>query len=83
MGDHPAVGGLLVKPRGTPVASPMGKSADVRRSGSEPFWPASNSLQKFRVCVQGVYQFVPDKGAGFPEDFVPFKDLNRPVNAKY
>eukprot|EP00891_Asterochloris_glomerata_P001589 jgi/Astpho2/1589/Aster-x1017 len=31
----------------------------------------------------GVYQFVPDKGAGFPEDFVPFKDLNRPVNAKY
>ena len=82
MGDHPAVGGLLIEPRGTPVASPLGESAHVQRSGNAPFWPASNNLQLI-VCVQGVFQFVPDKGAGFPEDFIPFKDLDKPVNAKY
>eukprot|EP00877_Chromochloris_zofingiensis_P001073 jgi/Chrzof1/10967/Cz05g18290.t1 len=31
----------------------------------------------------GVYQYVPKKGEGFPEDFVPFVEYDEPVNAKY
>lgn len=31
----------------------------------------------------GIYQRVPDKGEGFPEDFVPFVDFSEAVNAKY
>jgi len=32
---------------------------------------------------QGVLQFVPKKGEGFPEDFVAFLAYDEPVNAKY
>lgn len=31
----------------------------------------------------GVWQTVPKKGEGFPEDFVPFVNYDEPVNAKY
>jgi len=31
----------------------------------------------------GVYQYVPGKGEGFPEDFIPFKQMDAMVNAKY
>ncbi|KAL3132730.1 hypothetical protein ABBQ32_009234 [Trebouxia sp. C0010 RCD-2024] len=31
----------------------------------------------------GVYQYVPAKGEGFPEDFIPFKAMDTLVNAKY
>lgn len=31
----------------------------------------------------GIYQWVPGKGEGFPEDFVPFVEYDAPVNAKY
>ena len=31
----------------------------------------------------GIMQFVPRKGEGFPEESMPFKDLNEPINAKY
>jgi heme-degrading monooxygenase HmoA len=31
----------------------------------------------------GVWQYVPRKGEGFPEDFVPFVSYDEPVNAKY
>lgn len=31
----------------------------------------------------GVMQYVPKKGEGFPEDYLPFKDLAEAVNAKY
>eukprot|EP00879_Flechtneria_rotunda_P007091 GHRR01007443.1.p2 GENE.GHRR01007443.1~~GHRR01007443.1.p2 ORF type:complete len:179 (+),score=41.86 GHRR01007443.1:248-784(+) len=31
----------------------------------------------------GIYQWVPKKGEGFPEDFVPFVAFDEPVNAKY
>lgn len=31
----------------------------------------------------GVYQYVPAKGEGFPEDFIPFKGMDTFVNAKY
>ncbi len=37
----------------------------------------------FCCCVQGVYQLVPGKGEGFPEDFVPFQKMDTFVNAKY
>jgi hypothetical protein len=33
--------------------------------------------------VQGVYQYVPAKGEGFPEDFIPFIKMDNFVNAKY
>ena len=35
------------------------------------------------VLLQGVYQYVPGKGEGFPEDFIPFKQMDAMVNAKY
>jgi len=31
----------------------------------------------------GVWQYVPRRGEGFPEDFVPFVAYDEPVNAKY
>jgi len=31
----------------------------------------------------GIWQHVPKKGEGFPEDFVPFIGYDEPVNAKY
>jgi heme-degrading monooxygenase HmoA len=31
----------------------------------------------------GVFQYVPAKGEGFPEAFVPFRDYDEAVNAKY
>jgi hypothetical protein len=33
--------------------------------------------------LQGIYQYIPKMGEGFPEDFVPFIDMNTFVNAKY
>jgi hypothetical protein len=33
--------------------------------------------------VQGVLQYVPARGEGFPEDFVPFVDMNSAPDAKY
>ena len=35
------------------------------------------------LLLQGVYQHVPAKGEGFPEDFVPFTKMDHIVNAKY
>ncbi|KAF6257036.1 hypothetical protein COO60DRAFT_1640292 [Scenedesmus sp. NREL 46B-D3] len=31
----------------------------------------------------GTYQYVPKRGEGFPEDFIPFRDYDQAVNAKY
>lgn len=31
----------------------------------------------------GIMQYVPRKGGGFPEDYVPWKDLDEAVNARY
>ena len=33
--------------------------------------------------LQGIWQHVPKPGQGFPEDFVPFVDMNTFVQAKY
>ena len=38
---------------------------------------------KSGLLLQGVYQYVPAKGEGFPEDFIPFKQMDAMVNAKY
>lgn len=35
------------------------------------------------LAVQGIWQLVPKPGEGFPEDFVPFHDMNTFVQAKY
>ncbi len=35
------------------------------------------------MCAQGVWQYVPRKGEGFPEDFVFFVGYDEAVNAKY
>eukprot|EP01025_Chloroclados_australasicus_P035082 TRINITY_DN3581_c0_g1_i4.p5 TRINITY_DN3581_c0_g1~~TRINITY_DN3581_c0_g1_i4.p5 ORF type:complete len:198 (+),score=16.93 TRINITY_DN3581_c0_g1_i4:59-652(+) len=45
-------------------------------------WSLSIECRRTHLPL-GVYQFVPKKGEGFPEDFVPFKDMNQAVNAKY
>ena len=44
---------------------------------------ASNESEEHHAFVQGIWQFVPKAGEGFPEDFVPFFDMNEQVNAKY
>lgn len=36
-----------------------------------------------RPLLQGVWQLVPGKGEGFPEDFVPIVNYDAAVNAKY
>lgn len=33
--------------------------------------------------MQGIKQYVPEPGAGFPEDFVPFRNLDTIVQARY
>ncbi|KAG2495085.1 hypothetical protein HYH03_006696 [Edaphochlamys debaryana] len=44
----------------------------------------SNSAGRTRHHYpSGVMQYVPKRGEGFPEDYIPFKDLTEPVNAKY
>ncbi|GMH35096.1 hypothetical protein BSKO_02964 [Bryopsis sp. KO-2023] len=54
-------------------------------------WQSIPEWEKWSLCPVarrshlpgGIYQYVPDKGAGFPDDFVPFKDLQKAVSAKY
>ncbi|WIA29413.1 hypothetical protein OEZ86_011916 [Tetradesmus obliquus] len=52
---------------------------------SIPEWEAWSLSEECRRShlPQGIWQFVPAKGEGFPEDFVPFKNYDEPVNAKY
>ena len=58
----------------------------VSKWASIPEWEAwSLSRDASRSALPtGVMQYPPRKGEGFPEDFVPFKDLAAEVpNAKY
>lgn len=50
-----------------------------------PEWEAFNLTPEARRShlPVGVWQFVPARGEGFPEDFVPFYDMNKAVDAKY
>lgn len=52
---------------------------------SIPAWEAfSLSAEARRQHLpSGIWQFVPKKGEGFPEDFVPFYELSEQVQAKY
>ncbi|KAF6253030.1 hypothetical protein COO60DRAFT_1549617 [Scenedesmus sp. NREL 46B-D3] len=45
-------------------------------------WSVSEECRRSHL-PQDIWQFVPKKGEGFPEDFVPFKNYDEPVNAKY
>jgi hypothetical protein len=45
-------------------------------------WSSSETCRRLHL-PSGVYQRVPNKGEGFPEDFLPFRDYDAPVNPKY
>ncbi|KIZ01495.1 hypothetical protein MNEG_6470 [Monoraphidium neglectum] len=45
-------------------------------------WSLSDPARRTHLPL-GVWQHVPAKGEGFPEDFVFLLDYNEPVNAKY
>lgn len=45
-------------------------------------WSLSPECRRSHL-PSGIFQWVPGKGEGFPEDFVPFVEYDAPVNAKY
>lgn len=45
-------------------------------------WSTSRVARRHHLPY-GIFQYVPKRGEGFPEDFIPFKDLSTPVDAKY
>ncbi|CAD7696377.1 unnamed protein product [Ostreobium quekettii] len=55
------------------------------RWASIPQWEAysCSPVARRSHLPLGVWQYVPKKGDGFPDDFIPFKDMTQPVNAKY
>lgn len=55
------------------------------RWASIPEWEAYSlsEIARRSHLPWGVYQYVPAKGEGFPEDFIPFKKMDNFVNAKY
>eukprot|EP00892_Ulva_mutabilis_P000052 jgi/Ulvmu1/10047/UM059_0097.1 len=52
---------------------------------SIPEWEAFNLSKEARRhhLPYGIWQYVPKVGEGFPEDFVPFLDMNAMVQARY
>lgn len=52
---------------------------------SIPEWEAFNLSKEARRhhLPWGIWQYVPKEGEGFPEDFVPFLDMNVGVTARY
>lgn len=54
-------------------------------------WATIPDWERYSCCPEarrshlpnGIFQYVPKKGEGFPEDFIPFVNLNELVNAKY
>ncbi len=52
---------------------------------SVPQWErwSTTSARKMHNLPEGVAQYAPSRGEGFPEDFLPFKDLEEVPNAKY
>lgn len=45
-------------------------------------WSLSPQCRRSHLPL-GIWQFVPKKGEGFPEDFVFIQNYDEPVNAKY
>jgi heme-degrading monooxygenase HmoA len=70
-----------------PAASPDGGAEVVVTSlwESIPAWEGWNSTAAAaqQHLPTGVMQYVPAKGEGFPEAFVPFVQYDAAVNAKY
>lgn len=56
-----------------------------RPSGSAPVCNGGLRDADARVCAraQGIWQHVPAVGEGFPEDFVPFLEMNAPTVVRY
>jgi len=46
-------------------------------------WSCSPSALRQHNLPPGIMQYVPRKGEGFPESYIPFRDMNDAVNAKY
>eukprot|EP01025_Chloroclados_australasicus_P028539 TRINITY_DN2828_c0_g1_i3.p1 TRINITY_DN2828_c0_g1~~TRINITY_DN2828_c0_g1_i3.p1 ORF type:complete len:260 (-),score=38.00 TRINITY_DN2828_c0_g1_i3:651-1319(-) len=57
----------------------------VSKWASIPKWEAFNLSKAARRShlPVGIWQMVPETGDGFPEDFVPFYEMNSSVMAKY
>lgn len=45
--------------------------------------PLSARTRPDSKTLQGIWQYVPKEGEGFPEDFVPFKEFQTHVTARY
>lgn len=71
---------LLLAARSQPATRPpLSCTAALTDTRSTHYAPAPRPI----AAAQLVWQFVPGKGEGFPEDFVPFLEYTEAVNAKY
>lgn len=80
--DMQAAGGFLglqVVPEEDGVVTVSSHWAEVPQWEA---WSTSTAARRHHL-PSGIYQYVPKRGEGFPEDFVPFKDLSKPVDPKY
>jgi heme-degrading monooxygenase HmoA len=81
MRRQPGFGGLSLVSDGlgsgdTVVTARWASAADFER------WMLDDACRRSHL-PPGVWQYVPRRGEGFPEDFVPFVNYDEPVNAKY
>jgi heme-degrading monooxygenase HmoA len=80
MRQQPGFGGLSLVSDGlsgdTIVSAQWASIVDFER------WMTLDACRRSHL-PPGVWQYVPRRGEGFPEDFVPFVDYDEPVNAKY
>lgn len=80
MRQFPGFGGLSLVSDGlsgdTIVSAQWASVVDFER------WMLDDACRRSHL-PPGVWQYVPRRGEGFPEDFVPFVDYDEPVNAKY
>jgi heme-degrading monooxygenase HmoA len=80
MRQQPGFGGLSLVSDGlsgdTIVSAQWASIVDFER------WMTDDACRRSHL-PPGVWQYVPRRGEGFPEDFVPFVEYDEPVNAKY
>lgn len=67
-------------PRGSSTCPQVRPRSAKRQSSSVA---VALRLPQLAQTAAGVFQYVPAKGQGFPEDFVPFRDLEDAVAARY
>ncbi len=80
MQHAPGCLGMLVEHRGAEVYEVCSMWLSI------PDWEAwsAGKVSRLLTLPTGVLQYAPGKGEGFPEDYVPFKDMAGEVpNAKY